>query len=43
MSEPASQHIVPKFYLQYSVIEKLREEFFVDVLLNQSYDRKIYT
>lgn len=42
MSEPVSQHIVPKCYLQNFVVEKRKDEFFVDVLFNQSSDRKIH-
>lgn len=42
MSEPISQHIVPKCYLQNFAVEKRKEEFFVDVLFNKSKDKKIH-
>ena len=42
MGEPVSQHIVPKCYLQNFAVEKRKDEFFVDVLFNQSNDRKIH-
>lgn len=42
MSEPISQHIVPKCYLQNFAVEKRKDEFFVDVLFNQSNDQKIH-
>ncbi len=42
MSEPVSQHIVPKCYLQNFAVEKRKDEFFVDVLFNQNNDRKIH-
>lgn len=42
MSEPIGQHIVPKCYLQNFAVEKRKEEFFVDVLFNQSKDKKIH-
>ncbi|MDN3587873.1 DUF4238 domain-containing protein [Pedobacter aquatilis] len=42
MSEPISQHIVPKCYLQNFAVEKRKDEFFVDVLFNQSEVQKIH-
>ncbi|WP_431294156.1 DUF4238 domain-containing protein [Pedobacter sp. P26] len=42
MSEPVSQHIVPKCYLQNFALEKRKDGFYVDVLFNQNDDRKIH-
>jgi hypothetical protein len=42
MSEPTSQHIVPKCYLQNFAVEIRNYEYFVDVLFNKSSDRKIH-
>lgn len=42
MGEPIGQHIVPRCYLQNFAVEKRKDEFFVDVLFNQSSDHKIH-
>jgi len=42
MNEPIGQHIVPRCYLQNFAVEKRKEEFFVDVLFNQSSEQKIH-
>ncbi|SDL51450.1 DUF4238 domain-containing protein [Pedobacter antarcticus] len=42
MSEPVSQHIVPKCYIQNFAVEKRKNEYFVDVLFNQGEGLKIH-
>jgi hypothetical protein len=41
MNEPVGQHIVPVCYLQNFAVEKRKDKYFVDVLFNQSADKKI--